>query len=70
MPKAKCRHLPDIASIDTLSLAFHQAARGKHQRPDVQAFAAHLDRALAALSRDILEGRSPDGNWTSFQIYD
>ena len=70
MPKRSAVSLPDIASIDTLSLAFHQAARGKHQRPDVQAFAAHLDRALAALSRDILEGRSPDGNWTSFQIYD
>ena len=70
MPKRSSLSLLEIASLDTLAAAFHQAARGKRERPEVQAMSQTLDRELARLSSDILAGRVPDGHWDSFQIHD
>lgn len=70
MPVRSRVGLLTVASLDTLAAAFWRAARGHRHRPDVIRFAAHLDGEVAALSGDILAGRSPDGRWTAFEIHD
>ena len=60
----------DVASLDTLASAFWLASSGKRARADVQRYAACLDTELARLRDDILNGRAPEGRWTSFGIFD
>lgn len=70
MPTRSPCSLLQIADLNTLATAFHQASKGKRDRPEVQAFAASLDRELAQLSQDILAGRVPTGPWTAFEVHD
>ena len=70
MPRRSRVSLLAIASLDTLTCGFHQAASGKRLRPEVHAFASHLDAELAQLREDLLQERAPEGKWTTFQIYD
>jgi retron-type reverse transcriptase len=63
-------NLIEIAAMDNLMLAAWKAARGKRTRPDVAQFLSRLDRSLARLSRDILQGRVPYGRYRSFTIHD
>lgn len=62
--------LADIADWHNLAAAFCEAARGKAARPDVIAFRADLDRELAALRRDILDGSVRLGEMRAFRIRD
>jgi RNA-directed DNA polymerase len=70
MPRRSPLDLGTIADLSTLGVAFWQAARGKRSRPDVLAFSARLDENLACLRDAILDGRAPEGRWTSFEIRD
>lgn len=70
MPRRSPLTLADVTTLDTLTTAFWQAARGKHERADVQSFTSDLDASLVRLADDINLGRAPDGHWTSFQIHD
>ena len=70
MPRRSPVGLADVASLNTLASAFWQASRGKGERADVRRFAADLDAELSCLRDDILSGRAPRGEWTSFQIRD
>lgn len=62
--------LQDIAARDNLALAVSKAVKGKRQRPDIARFLDALDPSLAALGRDILEGRVPRGDVRRFIIHD
>lgn len=70
MPRRSPLTLADVTTLDTLTSAFWQAARGKSEREDVQRFTLNLGVELARLADDIRSGRAPEGRWTSFQIYD
>ncbi len=70
MPRRSAVSLADVASFDALAAAFWQAARGKRDRPEVRRFAAAFDVELPRLRHEILSGRAPRGQWTSFQIRD
>lgn len=70
MPRRSAVSLLDIASLDTLTLAFWRAARGRRAAEDVQRFAADLDAELARLREAILSGAAPEGRWTAFRICD
>ena len=70
MPRRSPLGLAEVADLDTLAVAFWQAARGKRARDDVLRFAASLDAELARLADDILRGHAPEGGWTSFRIRD
>ncbi|HMY20273.1 MAG TPA: reverse transcriptase/maturase family protein [Polyangium sp.] len=70
MPRRSAVSLGDIASMDNLTTAFWEAARGKRLREDVWRFEQNLPAELARLADDIREGRSPDGHWSCFRIYD
>ncbi len=69
MRRSSVRHT-DIADWHNLAAAFCEAARGKTARPDVAAFRADLDRELAALRRDILDGSVRLGDMRAFRIRD
>ncbi len=62
--------IEDIASWHNLARAVERAARGKRYRPEVGAFVAHLDRNLAVLRTQILDGTVPVGLSTRFHIRD
>jgi RNA-directed DNA polymerase len=62
--------LADIADWHNLAAAFHHAALGKRDRPEVQCFAAGLDRELARLRADILAGTVRVGRSRRFRIRD
>ncbi len=62
--------LGELASWDNLLLATWKAARGKRSRPQVQAFLADLDGALARLAAGILDGAVPVGRYREFLIHD
>lgn len=70
MPRRSAIDVAAIANMETLAGAFWQAARGKHDAPDVMRFAADLGGELARLGADIVEGRAPEGRWTTFTIRD
>jgi retron-type reverse transcriptase len=70
VPRRSSIALLDVASLDTLAVAFWQAARGKRLRVEVQRFAVDLDAELGRLRDDILSGRAPEGAWTAFGIRD
>lgn len=62
--------LADVADWHSLTAAFWQASRGKAARADVAAFRANLDRELAALRREILDGSVRVGEMRAFRIHD
>lgn len=62
--------LAAIADFDNLTGAFHRAASGKTNRPEVRIFRASLGRQLAALREDILAGEPRLSPMRSFQIFD
>lgn len=70
MPRRSGVSLEDIASMDNLTTAFWEAARGKRLREDVWRFERDLLSELSRLADDILCGRSPDGDWSCFRIHD
>ena len=63
-------HLDDVAERDHLAWAFWRAARGKRHRPEVQRFAASLDRRLDRLRGEVLDGTVALGRYHRFQIRD
>lgn len=62
--------LADIADWHTLAAAFHRAAIGKRNRPEVQRFAADLDNQLARLRAEIIAGTVRVGRSRRFRIHD
>lgn len=70
MPLRNDVGIAEVASIATLAQAFWRASRACRGGPEEAAMAADLDRALAALSADIRDGRAPSGRWTRFVIHD
>ncbi|GAB6907538.1 RNA-directed DNA polymerase (Reverse transcriptase) [Desulfosarcina cetonica] len=62
--------LEDIAGFHNLAKAAKNAARAKRHRPEVQTFFHCLDHNLNQLSRDILAGRVPEGEFKQFRIFD
>jgi len=62
--------LDAVADWHNLAAAFHRAARGKRSRPEVQRFAANLERELARLCREILAGTVAVGRGRRFRIHD
>lgn len=62
--------LADVADWQNLHAAFWQASRGKAARTDVAAFRADLERRLASLRRDILDGSLRLGETRTFRIHD
>lgn len=63
-------NLDDVANWETLRLAAYRAARGKHDRRQVQRFFAGFDREIFQLQREIVTGTVSVGDATSFQIFD
>ncbi len=70
MPQRSRVSLDDVADFDTLVTAFWRAARGHRHNADVQRFSASLDAQLSSLRDDILTGRSPEGAWRCFRVFD
>lgn len=70
MPKRSAISLDDIASMDNLTMAFWQAARGKRLREEVWRFERNLEGELERLASDIRAERVPDGAWSCFSIHD
>lgn len=68
--KPSALSLADIADWHNLAAAFHRAARGKRDRPEVQRFAADLEAELARLRSDILAGTVRVGHGRRFRIHD
>lgn len=62
--------LTEIADLHGLGAAFHAAARGRRDRPEVQAFAADLDRNLAQLREEVMAGAWTPGPMRRFNIRD
>lgn len=62
--------LDDLAAWDNLLLATWKAARGKRDRPEVAAFLARLDDAVAELARAIRDERAPLGSYRAFAVRD
>ncbi len=63
-------YLDDVAERDHLAWAFWRAALGKRHRPEVQRFAANLDRELDAMRARILDGTVAVGHYHRFEIRD
>jgi len=59
-----------IADWQSLSAAAYRAARGKRQRPDVQAFFYQYENSLNTVREALLKGRIPCGYYRSFEIRD
>lgn len=59
-----------VCEPGNLRLAFYMAARGKWDRPDVQGFCRDLDRNLAVLREQMLDGDMPIGHYRYFVIHD
>ena len=62
--------LGDVAEFGNLTQAFWRAAKGKRNRPDVQAFGANLNAEVAALGDDIRAGTVSVGRFRQFRIFD
>lgn len=59
-----------IAHPDNLREAYLRAARGKHTRPTVRAFAANLDCHLSMMRRELLAGTFRFGDYHHFTVYE
>ncbi len=62
--------LESLAARDNLLLAVARAARGKHARPPVARYLAHMEQHLTQLAADILSNRAPQGRARQFIIHD
>jgi RNA-directed DNA polymerase len=70
MPRTSPISLDEVASLDTLSLAFGRAARGRGGRGPVEAMRADLHRALPALAEGLRAGTAPLGLFSRFEVRD
>lgn len=70
MPRRSRAGLADVLARENLAAAVWRAAKGKRDRPDVQALLADVDAALDGLQRDVVDGRAPYGRWRVFSICD
>jgi len=70
MPRRSSLSIDQVADLRTLTLAFWQAARGKRHRDEVRPFAEDLDASLGRLRDDLHAGRSPQGQWAVFRVFD
>jgi hypothetical protein len=72
MPKRSAIGLAEVAAWPNLLSAAWRAAKGRRDRPVVQAFMGALDVRLARLQRSILDGLAPAAadRWTVFKIHD
>lgn len=59
-----------IAHPDNLREAYLRAARGKHTRPAVRAFATNLDHHLSLMRRELLAGTFRFGDYHHFTVYE
>lgn len=62
--------IAEVADWHNLTAAFWRASRGKAARADIAVFRADLDRQLANLRRDILDGAVRLGEMRTFRIHD
>jgi len=60
----------DIAAYDNLVDAAFKAARGKRSKPEVLCFFEQKDVNIGKLQNEILTGKSPDGHYHRFTVYD
>ncbi len=70
MPRRSRITLADVAELGNLTAAFAAAARGKGTTRAVLAFSADLWPRLHALRDDLVAGRAPAGEMTTFRIFD
>jgi RNA-directed DNA polymerase len=63
-------NLEEIAEWKNLLVAFHKAARGKRQRPDVRLFLTDFEANMNRLGDDIRGGHLPYGKFRTFTIFD
>jgi retron-type reverse transcriptase len=68
--KRRCIDLKQVAAYPNLALAAHKAAKGKHQRREIQRFFQQFDTHINQLGNDILNGRVPHGRMKRFYIFD
>lgn len=59
-----------IATLDNLYLAFKKARRGKLKKEEVKEFAEHLDRNIAQMRQELLDGTIAVGEYRYFKIRD
>lgn len=59
-----------VTALPELVEAAHRAARGKRDRPDVQAFFCQFERSLARVQQALLDARLPEGRYRRFSIRD
>ena len=59
-----------MASASTFTQAAWQAAQGKHQRPEVRAFLAHLESEMAKIIHALRAGSFRFGEYRTFSIRD
>ena len=62
--------LPKILERENLRLAFHRAARGKRDRPDVREFCIDLETSLGELCEAVRSNTFVYGQAKNFVIYD
>lgn len=62
--------IAQVADYDNIALAFTRAARGKWNRPDIQAFSRAADQEIRQLRNHVLKGALPLGNYRFFEISD
>lgn len=59
-----------VTAFPELVEAAHRAARGKRDRPDVQAFFDQLERSLSHVQQALLHARLPNASYRRFSIRD
>ncbi len=62
--------LETMADWGVVAAAAHRAARGKRQRPDVQAFFSEYEISINKVREALLAGRLPHGRYHRFEIRD
>jgi len=70
MPQRYRLSLEAIAEWHNVTAAAYQAARGKRDRPEVQAFFNTFDRSVQFIQSCIAQGELADGDYRSFMIRD
>jgi len=60
----------NIASVESLFLAWEEFSKGKRKRSDVQAFSDHLEENLFSLHSDFINNTYYHGSYTPFTICD